>query len=241
MNDVQARNALPSSSQQNTEIKNEAVGLASDTEAGCDPVIEKAKSCNSQIKHANQTEGVYISSTSNANVGKPSNQSNMPHAVEEVHARKEDILHGDGDHDVGGGVSDDKQVRIQEQMLGEIHAMNNLLQENEHEKSRTDSFDTSTAVPPRITNESDTRDLPKSSRAQLEAGTTHMEPLNISFGKDVQDTLHEECPENPSIVGKKKKRRRRQIAPSKAAAQETSQPSAGAEELSKSTGEVSAS
>ncbi|OEL18855.1 hypothetical protein BAE44_0020127 [Dichanthelium oligosanthes] len=235
LNDVQALDALPSSSQLNTEIKkNEGVGLTSDTEAGCDPVIEKAKSYIGQIKHANQTKGAYISSTSITNVIKPSNQSNMPHAVEEVHARKENILHG---HDVGGGVSDDKQVRIQEQMLEEIHAMDNLSQEKEHKKSRTDSFDTSAADPPRITNESDARDLTKSSRAPLEAGTTsHREPLNSSVGQEIQDSLHEESTENPSTVGKKK-RTRRHLAPSRAAAQETNEPSAGAE-LSKSTGDA---
>ncbi|RCV34208.1 hypothetical protein SETIT_7G142500v2 [Setaria italica] len=240
LNDVQARDALPSSSQLNTEIqKNEAVCLASDTEAECDPVIEKAKSYSSQIKHANQTEGAYISSTSMENVGKPSNQSNISHAVEEVHARKEDILIGDGVYDVGGRVSDNKEVRIQEQMLEEMHAMDNPSQEKEHKKSRTDSFDTSAPDPPRITNEPDVRDLTKSSRSPLEADTTsHREPLNTSFRQEVQDTLHEDSTENPSTVGKKKKRKRRELAPSKASAQETSEPSAGAKELSKSTGDA---
>ncbi|CAL5026791.1 unnamed protein product [Urochloa decumbens] len=233
LNDVQAHDALPSLSQLNTEIKkNEAVGLASDTEAGSDPV-------SSQIKQANQTEGVYISSTSMENAGKASNQSDTSHDLEMVHARKEDILLGDEDRDVGGSVSDNMEVRIQEQMLEEIHAMDNLSQEKEHKKSRTDSFDTSVPGPPRIANESDVGDLTKSSRAPLEAGTTsHREPLNTSFQQEVQDTLHQDTTEDTCTVGKKKKRKRRQLAPSKAAGQETSEPSAGAKELSESTGDV---
>ncbi|CAO2035518.1 unnamed protein product [Urochloa humidicola] len=240
LNDVEAHDALPSLPQLNTEIKkNEAVGLASDTEAGSDPVIEKAQSYSSQIKQANQTEGAYISSTSMENVGKPSNKSNTSHDVEKGHARKEDILHDDDDHDVDGGVSDNMEVRIQEQMLEEIHAMDNFSQEKEHKKSRTDSFDTSAPDPPRIANESDVGDLTKSSRAPLEAGiTSHREPLNASFRQEVQDTLHQDTTEDTSTVAKKKKRKKRQLAPSKAAAQETSEPSAGAKELSKSTGDV---
>ena len=77
LNDVQTHDALPSSSQLNTELKKKE---ASDTEAGSDPVIEEAKSRSSQIKYANQTEGAYISSKSISNVGKPSNQSNVSHA-----------------------------------------------------------------------------------------------------------------------------------------------------------------
>ena len=63
LNDVQAHDALPSSSQLNTEIKK-----------------KEAKSRSSQIKYANKTEGAYISSTPISNVGKPSNQSNVSHA-----------------------------------------------------------------------------------------------------------------------------------------------------------------
>ena len=77
LNDVQTHDALPSSSQLNTELKKKE---ASDTEAGSDPVIEEAKSRSSQIKYANQTEGAYISSKSISNVGKPSNKSNVSHA-----------------------------------------------------------------------------------------------------------------------------------------------------------------
>ncbi|CAN6276077.1 unnamed protein product [Urochloa humidicola] len=240
LNDVRAHDALPSLPQLNTEIKkNGAVGLASDAEAGSDPVIKKAKSYSSQIEQANQTEGAYISSTSMENAGKPSDQSNTSHDMEKVHARKEGILHGDGDHDVGGGVSDNMEVRIQEQMLEEIHATDNLSQGKEHKKSRTDSFDTSAPDPPRIANESDAEYLTKSSRAPLEAGTTsHRETLNTSFRQEVQDTLHQDTTENTSTVGKKKERKKRQLAPSKAPAQETSEHSDGAKELSKSTGDV---
>ncbi|CAN6239904.1 unnamed protein product [Urochloa humidicola] len=239
LNDVQAHDALPSLTQLNTEMKkNEAVGLASDTEAGSDPVIEKAQSYSSQIKQANQTEGAYISSTSMENAGKPSNQSDTSHDVEKVHARKEDILHDDEDRDVGGGVSDNIEVRIQEQMLEEIHAMDNFTQEKEHQKSRTDSFEMSAPDPPRIANESDVGDLTKSSGAPLEAGTTSQrEPLNTSFRQEVQDTLHQDTTEDTCTVAKKKKKKH-ELAPSKAAGQETSEPSAGAKELSKSTGDV---
>ena len=62
LNDVQTHDALPSSSQLNTEIKK-----------------KEAKSRSSQIKYANQTEGAYISSKSISNVGKPSNQSDVSH------------------------------------------------------------------------------------------------------------------------------------------------------------------
>ena len=62
LNDVQAHDALPSSSQLNTEIKK-----------------KEAKSRSSQIKYANKTEGAYISSKSISNVGKPSNQSDVSH------------------------------------------------------------------------------------------------------------------------------------------------------------------
>lgn len=237
LNDVQAHGALPSSSQLDTEIKkNGAVGLASDTEAECNPVIEYS----GQIKHVNQTEGAYITSASTGNVGKPSNESNISHAVEEVHARSEDILIGDGDYDVGGGVFDNKEVRIQEQIL-EMHAMDNPSQEKDHKKSRTNSFDASAPDPSRITYESDVRDLTKSSSAPREAGTTSplAQHLNTSFRQEVQDTLHEDSTENPITIGKKK-RKRRELAPSKASAQETSEPSDVAKELLKPTGEVSA-
>ncbi|KAF8703503.1 hypothetical protein HU200_032311 [Digitaria exilis] len=225
--DVQAHDALPSSSQLNTEIKTgEALG-PSDTQAGCDPAIEKAKSYKSQI--ANQTEGPYISFTSMENVDKPTNQSNISHVMEKVHATKE-ILHGDGDNDVGGSVSDCKEVSIQEQMLAEIHAMDNLSQEKEHKKSRTDNFDTPAPDPPRITNEFDVGDWTKSVKDPLETETTdHREPINTSFQQEVQHTLHEDSTENPITVGKKK-RKRRQLAPFKASAEETNEPSDVAKE-----------
>lgn len=221
-------------------MMSEAVG-PSDTQAGCDPAIEKAKSYSSQIKHANQTEGAYISFTSMENVDTLTNQSNMSHVVEEVHAKKEGILHGDGDNDVDGSVSDGKEVRIQDQMLAEIHAMDNLSQEKKRKKSRTDNFDTPALDPPRLSNESDVGDLTKSSKDPLEAETTyHREPLNTSFQQEVQHTLHENSTENPITVGKKK-RKRHQLAPFKDTAEETNEPSDGAKELPKSTGEVSAS
>ncbi|CAD6263290.1 unnamed protein product [Miscanthus lutarioriparius] len=145
LNNVRAHDALPncslvpSSSQLNTEIlKNKAVGLAIDTEAGIDQVIDKAKSYSGQIKQANQTEGAYISSTSMACVDKSSNESNMSHAVEELHASR--------DHGVGDDVSDKKQVRVEEQLLEEIQAKETLSQAKENKKSRTASFDTSCTV-----------------------------------------------------------------------------------------------
>ncbi|XP_062184283.1 uncharacterized protein LOC133888155 isoform X2 [Phragmites australis] len=221
---------LPSSSQLNTEIKkNEAVTLASDAQAGSGPVIDKAKSCNRQIKHANRNES--------------SNQNNIPHVVEEVHVRKEDILHGDGDQDVGVSVSDNKQVRVEEEMLKEIHAVEDLSQEKKRKKARrTGSFNTSAVDSIRADNESDTRDVNKSSRAPLKRDTTsHGDLLNTSFRQEVHENLLEGSIhlENPSTVGKKKKRKRRQLAPSEAiSAQEVTKPSTGAVELSKSAGEV---
>ncbi|KAJ1271587.1 hypothetical protein BS78_06G138700 [Paspalum vaginatum] len=214
---------VPSLSQLNTEIKKKnTVGLASDTEAGFDQVVDKAKSYSGQIRNANQTEDAYISSAPMAHVGKSSKESNMPHTVDELHGRKEDILHGGQDRDVGAGVSDKKQVMVEERVLEEIHAKDIVSQEKEHEKSRIGSFDTS-------------------SRAVLETDTTTLgEPLNTS-NEEVHDTLHAESMqlENPSTVGKKKKRKRRQLAPSaSASAQDRAETSAGAADLPKSTGEV---
>ncbi|AQK44341.1 hypothetical protein ZEAMMB73_Zm00001d025712 [Zea mays] len=222
LNTVQTHDVLPnctlvpSSSQLNTEVpKNNAVGLASYTEAGIAQVIDKAKSYSGQIKHANQTEGAYIISTSKACVDKSLNESNMSHAVEELHASR--------DHGVGDDVSDKKQVMVEEQLLEEIQAKDNLSQAKEHKKCRTSSFDTSCM------------DL-------LETGTTSLvESLNTSNHQEVHDTLHEESIqlENPSTVGKKKKRKRRQLSPSKSAsAQETTEPSATAVDLLIPTGEV---
>uniref|UniRef100_A0A804RJW6 Uncharacterized protein n=1 Tax=Zea mays TaxID=4577 RepID=A0A804RJW6_MAIZE len=221
LNTVQTHDVLPnctlvpSSSQLNTEVpKNNAVGLASYTEAGIAQVIDKAKSYSGQIKHANQTEGAYIISTSKACVDKSLNESNMSHAVEELHASR--------DHGVGDDVSDKKQVMVEEQLLEEIQAKDNLSQAKEHKKCRTSSFDTSCM------------DL-------LETGTTSLvESLNTSNHQEVHDTLHEESIqlENPSTVGKKKKRKRRQLSPSKSAsAQETTEPSATAVDLLIPTGD----
>ncbi|WVZ86173.1 hypothetical protein U9M48_033003 [Paspalum notatum var. saurae] len=214
---------VPSLSQLNTEInKKNTVGLASDTEAGFGQVVDKAKSYSGQIRNANQTEDAYISSAPMAHIGKSSKESNMPHIVDELHGGKDDILHGGQDHDVGASVSDKKQVRVEEQVLEEIHVKDNVSQEKEHEKSRIGSFDTS-------------------SRAVLETDTTTLgEPLNTS-NEEVHETLHVESMqlENPSTVGKKKKRKRRQLAPSaSASAQERAETSAGAADLPKSTGEV---
>ncbi|KAL6652502.1 hypothetical protein ACP70R_011427 [Stipagrostis hirtigluma subsp. patula] len=241
LNNVHAHDAvpndvlLPSSSQTNTETKKiEAVSLASDAQAGSDPVIDKLKSSNHQLKHANQTEGACINSTFTVNANESSNQSNMPHVVEEAHARKEDILHGDGDQNAAAGVSDNKQVRIEDKVLKEAHAMNDLSQEKERKKARPDSFDTSGVDP--------NRDLTKSSGAFLGMSTTsHGVPSNIHFQQEVHDNLDEDSVrlENPITVGKKKKKRR-QLVPSEAiCAQEMTKPSIGAVELSKSTGEAS--
>ncbi|PWZ37326.1 hypothetical protein Zm00014a_025504 [Zea mays] len=220
LNNVQAHDALPnctlvpSSSQLNTEIlKNKAVGMDSDAEAGIDQVIDKAKSYSGQIKHANKTEGTYISSTSMACVDKSSNESNMSHAVAELHASR--------DHGVGDDVSDKKQVRVEQQLLEEIQSKDTLSQVKEHKKSRTGSFDASCT-------------------SLLKTGTTLVESLNTSNHQEVHETFNVESIqlENPSTVGKKKKRKRRQLSPSKSAsAQETIEPSATAVDLLKPTGE----
>jgi hypothetical protein len=220
LNNVQAHDALPnctlvpSSSQLNTEIlKNKAVGMDSDAEAGIDQVIDKAKSYSGQIKHANQAEGTYISSTSMACVDKSSNESNMSHAVAELHASR--------DHGVGDDVSDKKQVRVEQQLLEEIQSKDTLSQVKEHKKSRTGFFDASCT-------------------SLLKTGTTLVESLNTSNHQEVHETFNVESIqlENPSTVGKKKKRKRRQLSPSKSAsAQETIEPSATAVDLLKPTGE----
>ncbi|PUZ47700.1 hypothetical protein GQ55_7G187600 [Panicum hallii var. hallii] len=71
---------------------------------------------------------------------------------------------------------------------------------------------------------------------------TKIKGINTSFRQEVLDTLHKESTQNPSTVGKKKKRRRNnrscQLAPSVAADQETSEPSAMVKELSISTGDA---
>ncbi|XP_062225957.1 uncharacterized protein LOC133924447 isoform X2 [Phragmites australis] len=230
---------VPSSSQLNTEIKkNEAVSLAG-AQAGSDPVIDKAKSYSRQIKHANQTEDAFTSFTTMANVDKSSNQSNMSHVVEEIQG-KEDILHGDGDHNVGGVVSGNKQVRIEEEMLEEIHAVADLPQQKECKKAkRAGSFDTSAADPIRITSGSDTRDIAKSSRAPQETNTTHGEHSNTSFQQEVHGNVDEVSiqKESPRTVGKKEKKRRQLAPPKTVSTQETTKPSTGAVELSKSTGD----
>uniref|UniRef100_A0A0A9DB97 Uncharacterized protein n=1 Tax=Arundo donax TaxID=35708 RepID=A0A0A9DB97_ARUDO len=192
--------------------------------------MDKAKSYSRQIKHTNQTVGAFISSTTMANVDKSSNQSHMPHFVEEVHG-KEDILHVDGNHDVGGGVSGNKQVRIEEEMLEEIHVVDDLPQQKECKKTkRAGSFDTSPADPTGITSEY-TRDMTQSNRAPQETNTACQQEV---CGNVLEGSIQKE---DPSTVGKKKKKRR-QLAPPKAvSAQETTEPSTGPVELSKSTGD----
>ncbi|TVU15451.1 hypothetical protein EJB05_38972 [Eragrostis curvula] len=141
------------------------------------------------------------------------------------------------DYNIDGVVADDKQIRIEEDMLGQIHAMDDLSQGKEYKNDkRTGSIHLS-ATDPRIPNESDGRDITESSRAPLETNPTHGELLNTSFGQEVNDNIPEGSLhiENASTVGKKKRRKRRQLTPSKTdSAQETTKFPAGVVELSKS-------
>lgn len=250
LNNVHAHDAVPddvllsSSSQQNTERKkNEAVSLVSDVEAISVPVIDKAKSDRWWIKHDNQTKGAYVNSTSVANVDRFTNQSNMSQVGEEVHARREDALHSDGGHDVGV-VPGNKQVRIKEGMLEEIHALDDLSHEKERKKARkTGCFDTSAAGPIRETNESGTRDATKSDRVPLQANTNSRGELsNSSFQEEVHGNVQEDSIqlENPSIAGKNKNKKKRQSVASNevVSAQEMTKPSTGAVEVPKAIGEV---
>ncbi|KAL6838841.1 hypothetical protein ACP4OV_031277 [Aristida adscensionis] len=230
---------LPSSSQMNTEInKSGAVSLVSDTQAGSGPVIDKTTSSDCQLKHDNQTEGAYINFTSMANVDGSSNWRNVSHVVEEVHARKEDNLHCHGDQAAAAGVFDNRQVSIEEGMLKDIKAVDDLSQEKEQKKpKRSGSFDTSAVDPIRVTTESSTRDSTKSNRLPLEMSTIFRgdgDQSNIYFKQEDPAQL-----ENPSTVGKKKKKKR-QLLPSEALpAQEMTEPFTGAVELSKAAGEPS--
>ncbi|TVU13453.1 hypothetical protein EJB05_40510, partial [Eragrostis curvula] len=151
---------------------------------------------------------------SDADVDKSSKQANVSHVVD---ADAKDLLNGNRDCDIDGVVADDKQIRIEVDVLGEIHARDDLSRGKEYKNAkRTGSIHLS-AADPRIPNESDGRDITKSSRAPLDS-------LQI---------------ENASTVGKKKRRKRRQLTPSKTvSAQETTKLLAGAAGLSKSGDDV---
>jgi hypothetical protein len=109
LNNVHAHDAVPDdvllapSSQLDTEMKNEAEGLAVD-----------------------------------ANIDKSSKQTNISHVVSAD--INEYVLHGARDHDVGDGGSNNKHIRIEENMLGPIHAADGISQGKKHKKTkRTDS------------------------------------------------------------------------------------------------------
>ncbi|TVU15495.1 hypothetical protein EJB05_39019, partial [Eragrostis curvula] len=171
---------------------------------------------------------------SDADIDKSSKQANVSHVVD---ADAKYLLHGSQDYNIDGVVADDKQIRIEEGMLGQTHAMDDLSQGKEYKNAkRTGSIHLS-STDPRIPNESDGRDITKSSTAQLETNPTHGELLNTSFGQEVNDNIPEDSLqiENASTVGKKKRRKRRQLTHSKTdSAQETTKFPAGAVELSKS-------
>jgi hypothetical protein len=171
---------LPPSSKLDTEMKNEAEGLAVD-----------------------------------ADINKSSKQTNISPVVEAD--ANEYFLHGARDHDVN--VSNKKQIRIEENMSGQMHAVDDISQGKKRKKAkRADSVHKS-ATDRRITDESDAMDMDKSlNRTPLETNATHGELSNTSFVSAVNDNIPEDSlpTKDPTTVGKKKKRKVHQLVTSEA-------------------------
>ncbi|KAM0912345.1 hypothetical protein ACQ4PT_012851 [Festuca glaucescens] len=223
-----------SSSQRNIERNSTAVCLATDVPTISVPAIDNSESYKQGKKHRDQTEGVYVNSTSVANIIGLTNQSNVTLAGKEVHAREEDLLHSVGDRKLGFD-SGDKQMGIREEILGELDALDDLSQEKDRKKARvTGSFDTSDVDPIRETNDSKARDV--------ETNTNSREMLsNTSFQQEVDGNVKEDSVqlENPIIPGKNKKRKKSKLVTSKdVSAREMTEPSTGAVELSKAIGDA---
>jgi hypothetical protein len=225
---VSAHDVHPSfSSQRNIERNSTAVCLATDGPTISVPAID-----NSEKQHRDQTEGVYVDSTSVANINGLTNQSNVTLSGKEVHAREEDLLHSVGDREQGFD-SGDKQMGTREEILGELDALDDLSQEKDRKKARVaGSFDTSAVDPIRETNDSTTRDVETNtnSRGMLS---------NTSFQQEVDGNVKEDSVqlENPIIPGKNKKRKKSKLCTSKdVSAREMTEPSTGAVEQSKAIG-----
>jgi hypothetical protein len=225
---VNAHDVHPSSSsQRNIERNSTAVCLAIDGPTISVPAID-----NSEKQHRDQTEGVYVDSTSVANINGLTNQSNVTLSGKEVHAREEDLLHSVGDREQGFD-SGDKQMGTREEILGELDALDDLSQEKDRKKARVaGSFDTSAVDPIRETNDSTTRDVETNtnSRGMLS---------NTSFQQEVDGNVKEDSVqlENPIIPEKNKKRKKSKLVTSKdVSAREMTEPSTGAVEQSKAIG-----
>ncbi|XP_051217889.1 uncharacterized protein [Lolium perenne] len=235
---VHAHDAHPSSSlQQNTERKSTTFCVATDVQTVSVPVIDKSESDKQGQKHKDQTEGVYVNSTSVANINVLTNQSNVTLAGKEVHAREEDILHSVGDRELGF-VSSNKQMGMKEDMSAELHALDDLSQEKDCKKARvTGSFDMSAIDPTRETNDSKTTDVENFDKLLLETITTSCEVIsNTSLQQQVDGNVKEDSIqlEIPSLTGKNKKRK---IKSKDVSAPKMIESSTGAVEVPKDTGE----
>jgi hypothetical protein len=231
----------PSSSlQQNTERKSTEVCLATDVRTVSVPVIDRSESYKQEQKCRDQTEGVYVNSSSVTNILGLTNQSNSTLIGMEVHAREEDLLHSVGDREQGF-VSGDKEMGIREETLGELHALDDVSQEKDRKRARvTGSLDTS-SVDIRETNDSKTTDAENFDKLSLETASNSREVLsNTPFQQEVDGNIKEDSIqlENPSRTGKNKKRKNSQLVTSKGvSAQKMTEPSTGAVEVPKAIGE----
>uniref|UniRef100_A0ACD5VHF5 Uncharacterized protein n=1 Tax=Avena sativa TaxID=4498 RepID=A0ACD5VHF5_AVESA len=224
---------LPSSSKRNIERNSTQVSMATDVRTISVLAIDNSESYKQGKKHGDQTEGVYVNSTSVANINGLANQSNVTLVGKEVHAREEDLMHNVGDCELGF-VSGDKQMGIREETLGELHALDDLSQEKGRKKARvTGSFDTSAVDPIRETYDSRTRDV--------ETNTNSCEVLsNTSFQQEMDGNVKEDSVqlENPIITGKNKKRKKSILVTSKdVSARQMTGPSTGAVEVPKTIGD----
>lgn len=170
----------------------------------------------------NETQGP----ASDADIDELLKQSNISRVVE---PDKEDVLHSNQNCDV----SDNKQIWIEEDILGQAHAVDDISQRKKRKKVKKNDSVHMPAADPRITNESDTMDMNKFSPLRNIIG----EHPNISFGQEVNGNIPEDSLriETQSTVRKKKKRKSCQSAPSEAVSgQEMTNLRTGAVGLSKS-------
>uniref|UniRef100_A0ACD5URN8 Uncharacterized protein n=1 Tax=Avena sativa TaxID=4498 RepID=A0ACD5URN8_AVESA len=227
---VHAHDVHPcSSSQQKTERKSTA-GLVTDVQTISVSVTDKSESYNQWQKHRDQTEGVYVNSTSVANINGLTNQNSVALVGTEVHTREEDLPHSVGDRELGF-ISGEKQVGTRENS-----------QEKDCDKSRvTGSFDISAVDPSRETNDSKTRDSENFDKLPPETNTNTREVLsNACFQQEVDGNIKEDSiqVENPILTGKNKKRKKSWLVTSKdVSAPEMAEPSTAALEVPKATGE----
>ena len=229
-----------SSSQRNIERKSTAVCLAADERTISVPAIDKSESYKQGKKHRDQTEEVYVNSTSVENMDGLKNQSNLTLVGKEVHAREEDLVHSVADREIRF-VSGNKQMGTREETLGELHALDELSQEKDRKKARvTSSFDTLAVDPIRETDDSKTRNVENFDKLPLETNPNSREVLSCTFQQEVDGNVKDDSIqlENPIITGKNKKWKKSQIVTSKdVSAREMTEPSTGAVEVPKAIGE----